>query len=240
MEKLRAGIYIDRDNCINECPAGIPGDPAGYITKWEDFEFHEDVELAFALMYTMEYHVFVVSNQSGVSRENIDCNQYSIESIFNQMSNALNFSVSERIREDLENQQVSGERPAIPFPGPLNPVVKDYMFCPHLDEHNCACRKPKPGMIWALAVSYGIDLSRSWIIGDSERDIRSGYGAGIRRMIRIDHDAPYFMWPEGQTPKLPKKLSDVVRVPSLLNAVEIIKTYDAYIEKVWGPKNGDV
>jgi histidinol phosphatase-like enzyme len=48
-------------------------------------------------------------------------------------------------------------------------------------------RKPQPGMILAAASDLAIDLSRSWLIGDGERDIRAGLAAGIapERCLRI-------------------------------------------------------
>ena len=98
INQLMPGIFIDRDDVINKCPAGIPGDPAGYITKWDQFEFYPDVDLAFALMYTMPYKVFVVSNQSGISRENIECTEQSIHEIFMKMMGALKEAVTEKIK----------------------------------------------------------------------------------------------------------------------------------------------
>ena len=198
-------------------------------------------------MYTMPYQVFVVSNQSGCSRPNIDCTESSIRKIFTKMEWELTASVNERIMAigtpspDLTYpwESKDTEPPTLAVhPGGIDSpmVIHESIFCPHLSEHNCACRKPKPHMIGYLAVMHGIDLGRSWIIGDSDGDIKCGYRAGIRRMIRIDHQVAPVMWENAMQVKLPKKLSAVVRVPSLLNAVGLIKAYDAYIERVWGPK----
>ena len=38
----------------------------------------------------------------------------------------------------------------------------------------CECRKPKPGMLLAAAEKYNIDLTQSWMIGDSDNDIEAG------------------------------------------------------------------
>ena len=43
---------------------------------------------------------------------------------------------------------------------------------------DCACRKPKPGMLLRAAEEYNIDLSSSWMIGDGENDIEAGKAAG--------------------------------------------------------------
>ncbi len=45
---------------------------------------------------------------------------------------------------------------------------------------DCACRKPKPGMLLDLRASLGFDASQSWMIGDSAGDILAGQAAGMR------------------------------------------------------------
>lgn len=51
-------------------------------------------------------------------------------------------------------------------------------YCPHTDEDNCECRKPKPGMHLKAAKDFGIDLKKSIYIGDSTRDIRLANNIG--------------------------------------------------------------
>lgn len=60
------------------------------------------------------------------------------------------------------------------------------LFCPH-DGDWCACRKPRPGLIWTAAVEFELDLSRCWVVGDRERDIAAGRAAGCST-YRIDTD----------------------------------------------------
>jgi D-glycero-D-manno-heptose 1,7-bisphosphate phosphatase len=50
--------------------------------------------------------------------------------------------------------------------------------CPHDDADDCACRKPRPGLILDAAAELGIDLTRSFMIGDRWRDIDAGRAAG--------------------------------------------------------------
>jgi D-glycero-D-manno-heptose 1,7-bisphosphate phosphatase len=50
--------------------------------------------------------------------------------------------------------------------------------CFHDDRANCLCRKPKPGMILAAADKCGLDLKRSFMIGDRWRDVEAGQSAG--------------------------------------------------------------
>ncbi len=56
--------------------------------------------------------------------------------------------------------------------------VDDIAFCPHDNVDECDCRKPKPGMLLDLAKRWHVDLSRSFMIGDQDRDIECGRRAG--------------------------------------------------------------
>ena len=69
--------------------------------------------------------------------------------------------------------------------------LDDIFVCPHHPDKGfhgevpelkmiCSCRKPKPGLLLAAAEKYNIDLSRSWMIGDSASDVSAGQAAGCR------------------------------------------------------------
>jgi D-glycero-D-manno-heptose 1,7-bisphosphate phosphatase len=69
-------------------------------------------------------------------------------------------------------------------------VIDDYRYCLHhpdaLDPQLaqvCDCRKPKPGMLLQAAAALDIDLSRSWMIGDSDSDAEAGRVAGCRTIL---------------------------------------------------------
>ena len=62
----------------------------------------------------------------------------------------------------------------------------DLFMCPHDDKDQCACRKPKPGMLLAAAAAHDIDLGNSVMVGDRDRDIAAGRVAGCRTVF-IDH-----------------------------------------------------
>ena len=47
-------------------------------------------------------------------------------------------------------------------------------------------RKPNPGMLLAAAARHGLDLSRSWMIGDRESDVRTGLRAGVAATVLVD------------------------------------------------------
>lgn len=61
--------------------------------------------------------------------------------------------------------------------------VDDIKICTHTDADNCTCRKPKPGMLVAAAAEWGIDLRRSYVVGDSWRDIEAGHAVGCLTVL---------------------------------------------------------
>lgn len=62
------------------------------------------------------------------------------------------------------------------------PVDAIYV-CPHDDADRCACRKPQPGLLLSAAREHGIDLSRSFMVGDRWRDVEAGKAAGCRTVL---------------------------------------------------------
>lgn len=64
--------------------------------------------------------------------------------------------------------------------------VDDIKVCFHNDAAGCACRKPKPGLILTAAAEHGIDLARSYVVGDRWRDVAAGRAAGCSTIF-IDY-----------------------------------------------------
>lgn len=92
--------------------------------------------------------------------------------------------------------------------------LDDFRVCMHDDADHCECRKPKPGMLLAAAGELGLDLSGSYMIGDSWRDAQAGRRAGCRVALIADPSTV---------------LSDVrpdARVGSLAEAAEWILSRD--------------
>jgi len=56
-------------------------------------------------------------------------------------------------------------------------------FCPHTNADNCACRKPKPGMLQEIAARYNVDLAGVPVVGDSLRDLQSAVEVGAQPML---------------------------------------------------------
>ncbi|MDR2846117.1 MAG: HAD-IIIA family hydrolase [Candidatus Methanoplasma sp.] len=96
------------------------------------------------------YLVIVVTNQSGIGRGLID-------------EAALS-----KVHERLVNEIAAG-----------GGKIDDIFFCPHHPDDNCGCRKPEIGMGVAAILKHNIDPSRSFMIGDMDRDIEFGKRLGI-------------------------------------------------------------
>jgi D-glycero-D-manno-heptose 1,7-bisphosphate phosphatase len=74
--------------------------------------------------------------------------------------------------------------------GDAGASIDAYRYCMHHPEgvdptlgEACGCRKPKPGMLLDAAAELGLELSASWMIGDSDTDIEAGLSAGCRAVL---------------------------------------------------------
>ena len=107
------------------------------------------------------YRLIVISNQSGVAHG------YFAESAL--------AGVGTRLEQLLAAQGVS---------------LNGFYYCPHHPQGQfaayrcqCECRKPLPGMLIEAADERGIDLGRSWMVGDILDDIEAGRRAGCRTVL---------------------------------------------------------
>ena len=120
------------------------------------------------------YRLIVVSNQSGVAR-----GYFAEEALA---------GVERRVRELL----TAG---GVPLDG--------FYYCPHHPQGTvtaygvtCDCRKPAPGMIRRAAAEHGIDLERSWLVGDILHDVEAGRRAGCRTVLLLNgHETEWVLTP---------------------------------------------
>lgn len=190
---MNKAVFLDRDGVINKfLPQGDPNKPEtwNYILSWKDFEFEDGVFEAFRLLENTDYICHVVSNQSCIGRGLVS--RETIGQIFTNMQDVINLETG---------------------------VFVGYGYCPHKPDENCACRKPKPGLIWQMAVEYEIDLSKSWMIGDSPSDLIAADRAGIPIGHRIQIGKR-----NGMYVKVTGRVKD-----SLLEAVKYMLEVEKYI-----------
>lgn len=126
----------------------------GYVERWEDFHILPEFVDTLRTVTTLGYVSIIISNQQGVA--------------LGHMTAATVDDMHRRLQDTLRQQGLS---------------LLDILYCPHNKLENCACRKPKPGMILEAAKRHGIDLSQSWMIGDSPRDAEAGRAAGCHTIL---------------------------------------------------------
>ena len=101
----------------------------------------------------------IVTNQSGLARG------YFTRAQFAQLQDAL----LKRLRDE------------------AGVVIDDVMLCPHEPDAQgrpaCLCRKPAPGMLISAARRHGLDLTRSWMVGDTLDDVEAGRRAGASGLL---------------------------------------------------------
>ncbi len=65
----------------------------------------------------------------------------------------------------------------------IDAKIDAFYFCPHLPTEACCCRKPNLGMIEKACADFPIDLENSWMIGDKELDVKTGFNAGVKTAL---------------------------------------------------------
>ena len=122
---------------------------AHYIRTWAEWEWLPGAKEALTLLNQAGYRVILISNQSGIAR--------------GEMTDAELEDIHRRMRAEV--QASGGEISAI-------------YYCPHGWDDDCLCRKPKPGMLHQAQRDFHLDLTRTFFIGDDERDGQAGEAAG--------------------------------------------------------------
>lgn len=62
-------------------------------------------------------------------------------------------------------------------------LIEGTYFCPEPPEASSPRRKPSPGMVLEAAHDMGLELGRSWFIGDKSVDVQCGLAAGVRPIL---------------------------------------------------------
>jgi histidinol-phosphate phosphatase family protein len=140
------------------------------------------------------YRLIVVSNQSGVAR-----------GYFGEDALAV---VERRLRELLCDASVE---------------LAGFYYCPHYPKGVvpayavvCECRKPAPGLLLRAAREQGVDLARSWLVGDILDDIEAGRAAGCRTILLDNgHETEWRLSP----PRSPHfKAADLAAAAAIITA----------------------
>ncbi len=187
LKNRQKAVFLDRDGTLNVY--------RGLIWRHEDFELYPFAAEAVGRLNRSGYLAIVVTNQPSVARGL--CRIEDIDLIHKKMQTLLG-------REGV--------------------FLDDVRFCPHhpdkgYPEENpvykieCPCRKPGIGLISECTGKYNIDLSQSWLVGDTTTDIRTARNAGLRSVLLLTGEA-------GKDGKYPDKPDYICR--DLLEAAELI------------------
>lgn len=123
----------------------------GYVRSWEEFELVEEVAQTVKAVKDMGYLAIVITNQRGVGMGVMS--EADLHDIHGKMQDRLH--EAEEVRFD------------------------DIYYCTDAEDGSFR-RKPSPAMLLEAADKWNIDLSQSWIVGDSSSDVEAGKRAGTR------------------------------------------------------------
>ncbi len=153
-------VFLDRDGTINKT--------SGFLTDINDFELIEGAAEAIRQINKSGYLVVVVTNQPVIARG--DCSFEQLQEIHNKMETLL---------------------------GKEGAFIDGLFLCPHHTDKgfegerieyklDCECRKPKAGLFVQAQKALNIDLSQSYMVGDSAIDIKAAENAGCKKAFLIE------------------------------------------------------
>ena len=132
----------------------INHDSPSYIKSPDEWKPLPGSLEAIARLSQAGFHVVVATNQSGVGRGLFE--MATLNAIHDKMHRAVG--------------QAGGRIDAV-------------FYCPHAQEANCGCRKPKPGMLEEIGRRFGTQLKDVPCIGDSLRDLQAAAAVGARPFL---------------------------------------------------------
>lgn len=133
----------------------INQDSDAYIKSLDEWVPYPSAIDAIARLCRAGYTVAIATNQSGIARGYFD------EAVLAQMHDRLQTLVA------AQGGQIS-----------------HIAYCPHGPNDACDCRKPLPGLLIQVQHTLGLEtLSRSWMVGDSLRDLQAGQAVACRTAL---------------------------------------------------------
>lgn len=150
---MRRAVFLDRDGTVIE--------EVGYLNRLDRVSFFPWSVDAVRVLGDAGLLVIVVTNQAGVARGYFD----------EQLVRDTHALIDRRMRDGRAR-------------------IDGYYYCPHHPDGKveafraaCDCRKPRPGLILRAAREHGIDVARSFVVGDRWLDIQAGREAGAATVL---------------------------------------------------------
>ena len=160
LKNKQKAIFLDRDGTINKY--------VGFLHHIEDFVLLEGAVEAIKLINQSGFLAIVVTNQPVIARGELSWEE--LHEIHKKMATLLG-----KEGAYIDGLYVCPHHPDKGFEGELLEYKID-----------CDCRKPKPGLLLQASKDFNIELSESYMIGDSHRDVDAGANAGVRGSFRIE------------------------------------------------------
>lgn len=158
-------VFVDRDGVINEIVWNEDAEQLDSPMKVSQFKFLPDAAEALRTIGNKGYYIFIVTNQPGAAKGKTDL--------------ATLYDINTHMIDSLSKEGVD---------------IDDLFMCPHYPKElpltrekflikKCNCRKPEPGLIYRAMRKYNIDMSRSYMIGDSCTDVAAGAAVGLQTIF---------------------------------------------------------
>jgi len=157
LKNKQKAVFLDRDGTINKY--------IGFLRSAEQLELEKGAAEAVRLINESEYLAVVVTNQPIIARG--ECSYEELDCIHNRLYTLLGRECA---------------------------YLDGLYFCPHHPDRGfkgevedlkceCECRKPKTGMLERAELDFNIDLSQSWMIGDTDIDVQTGLNGGLHTIL---------------------------------------------------------
>jgi len=157
LRERQKAIFLDRDGTLNKY--------VGFLTDIDELELTEGAAEAVRRINASGYLAIVITNQPVIARGEVSTEE--LAEIHNKLETLL---------------------------GQDGAYIDAIYYCPHHPDKGfagerpqykieCDCRKPRPGMLLQAADDYNIDMTASWMVGDSDSDIKAGTAAGCKTLL---------------------------------------------------------
>jgi D-glycero-D-manno-heptose 1,7-bisphosphate phosphatase len=157
----RRGVFLDRDGVLNELVPDRASGLAESPLRAQDVRLAAGAAAGMRTLAEAGFALVCVSNQPAAAKGGVSVGQLA--------------AVHERVLEllALEGARLDASKLCLHHPRGVVPELTG----------SCDCRKPAPGMLLRAAAALGLDLGRSWIVGDTDADVCAGRSAGCRTLL---------------------------------------------------------
>jgi D-glycero-D-manno-heptose 1,7-bisphosphate phosphatase len=134
----------------------LNADEEGYINDPCNFHLLQSASEVLKYLKLLDYKIFIITNQSGIGRGVISPEAYR--------------KVNNKFLALVDGYN----------------IIDDILYCPHVPDQKCGCRKPKTMLMEIVKEQYKINFSASYFIGDKATDIICGNKLGLKTVLVVN------------------------------------------------------